>query len=120
MAGLPADQAIKGCVFLCIILHTGIDHPGRAVDIPDDLRKVGSRYHRCAFFEKIMQHTAGNCRPLLRLGPGPQFIQQHQGPGAGLIKNGRDTCHMSGKSGKTLLNGLFVSDIDKQCIQERK
>ncbi len=81
---------------------------------------VRGRERQAAALAEFIEQGDGKRRALFRSCAGAQFIDQHERAWRGGFEHGAHVEHVRGKRGEIGGDGLFVADIHKNAIDERK
>ncbi len=70
-----------------------------------------------ALLDEMIEKPHGDGYSLLRIGAGPQLIEENQGCCSGIPDDAGDVYDVSGEGGQRLLYGLLVSDIGQDIVE---
>ena len=96
---------------LHIELAAGVDHAGSLQRIHLQFCIVGGSHQQTALPAQLFQNTHRQRRAFCRISTGTQFVDQRKRAMPGALQNPADALHVTGESGKALLNALLVADI---------
>ena len=78
---------------------------------------MGGRHDQGPDFTQMVEDGHSQESPFLRVRPGTQLVKEDQGPVGHLIQDADNIGHVGTKGGQVLLNGLLISDVGIDGIE---
>ena len=82
-----------------------------------ELRIVSGRHDQGPDFTQMVEDGHGQESPFLRVRPRTQLVKEDQGPVGHLVQDADNIGHVGTKGGQVLLNGLLISDVSIDGIE---
>ena len=105
---------------LQVELDGGVSDLRRRVRVDLQLGVVGGRGDQRARPQEVVQERLRQRRPLGRIRPGTQLVEQHERARTGRLRDSDDRAEVARERRERLRHGLLVADVREHVAQDRE